>query len=122
MADHIVGGEGRDTLTGGTGADRFYYNTWDDGDPSGDTITDFVSGTDKLVFDTVDFADRGMDTTLRFRNGTTAGGGGEDWFYFNTTTKQLFWDGDGTGAAQSAVLVATLTGVASLQVADFLLE
>lgn len=116
--DVLEGGEGADRLTGGTGADQFLFNTDDDGTPWGDTITDFVSGTDDLVFDTADFA--GMSTTLQFRNGSSAGGSGS-WFYFNGSTRQLFWDVDGTGAA-APVLVATLTGVTSLSAGDFVLQ
>ncbi|WP_143710412.1 calcium-binding protein [Tabrizicola sp. TH137] len=118
--DSIVGGEGADVLTGGSGRDRFFYNTWDGGNPAGDTITDFASGVDAFVFNTVNF--EGMDTVLRFRNGTSAGGSGESWFYFNTATRQLFWDADGTGTEAAAVMVATLTGVTALRVADFELQ
>lgn len=124
--DTLVGGAGNDTLeggadadrlTGGIGADQFLFNTDDDGTPWGDTITDFVSGTDDLVFERADFA--GMSGPLQFRNGTSAGGSGS-WFYFNTATKQLFWDADGTGGG-AAVVVATLSGVSSLAAGDFVL-
>lgn len=115
-ADVLVGGDGADRMTGGAGADSFRFNRWDGGTPWGDTITDFQSGTDRLTFDTDDFA--GMGTTLRFRNGNAAGTVGESWFYFNTATDQLFWDADGIGG-DGAVLVATLTGVASLTAGDF---
>jgi len=43
--DVIAGGEGADTLTGGAGRDVFVYRTMRD---AGDTITDFVPGTDRL--------------------------------------------------------------------------
>lgn len=114
--DTLVGGVGVDTLTGGTAADVFVFDSWDGGNPFGDRITDFQTGVDSLAFATGDFA--GMDTTLRFRNGTSAGGTGESWFFFNTATDRLFWDRDGAGGA-AAVLVATLVGVDSLTAADF---
>ena len=114
--DTLNGGAGVDTLTGGTGADVFVFDSWDGTAPFGDRITDFRTGIDTLAFDTDDFA--GMDATLRFRNGTSAGGTGESWFFFNTATDRLFWDRDGTGGA-AAVLVATLVGVNTLTVADF---
>lgn len=114
--DTLNGGAGADSLTGGTGSDVFVFESWDGQNPFGDRITDFRTGIDKLAFATDDFA--GMDATLRFRNGTSAGGTGESWFFFNTTTDRLFWDVDGTGGA-AAVLVATLVGVNTLSVADF---
>ena len=115
-ADTLVGGGGSDRLTGGGGADDFRFNTWDGNAFGADRITDFVTGVDDLVFDTEDFA--GMDTTLRFVNGTQAGGSGASWFYFDTATDRLFWDRDGIGG-EAAVLIATLTGVNSLQAFDF---
>ncbi|MBW4627968.1 MAG: DUF3616 domain-containing protein [Brasilonema octagenarum HA4186-MV1] len=44
--DTIIGGVGGDTLTGGAGYDKFVYTNIRD---SGDTITDFKVGTDKIV-------------------------------------------------------------------------
>ncbi|MBP5973082.1 type I secretion C-terminal target domain-containing protein [Brasilonema sp. CT11] len=44
--DTIIGGAGADTLTGGDGYDQFVYTNIRD---SGDTITDFKVGTDKIV-------------------------------------------------------------------------
>ncbi|WP_414755083.1 CARDB domain-containing protein [Anabaena sp. CCY 9910] len=41
----ITGLQGADTLTGGAGSDRFVYSSIRD---AGDTITDFVAGTDKI--------------------------------------------------------------------------
>ena len=49
--DVIIGGGDGDVLTGGAGSDAFTYtasNQSNDADP--DTITDFVSGTDQIVF------------------------------------------------------------------------
>ncbi|MDZ8263045.1 CARDB domain-containing protein [Nostoc sp. ChiQUE01b] len=41
----LAGLQGADTLTGGAGSDRFVYSSIRD---AGDTITDFVAGTDKI--------------------------------------------------------------------------
>ncbi|MBC6435391.1 calcium-binding protein [Nostoc sp. HG1] len=43
--DALVGGLGRDILTGGDGADRFYFNSPDEGI---DTITDFTYTIDEI--------------------------------------------------------------------------
>jgi hypothetical protein len=59
-ADTIDGGKGADTLTGGAGADTFKFTSAAAANASGatfgqaDVITDFVIGTDKLQFTTVD--------------------------------------------------------------------
>lgn len=116
--DTLVGGQGRDRLTGGRGADDFVFDRSDDGDPWGDVITDFRSGTDKLVFAAEDFA--GMDATVRLAQGTAATTSGASWFIFEASRGRLFWDADGQGG-NDAVLVATLTRVTSLVEADFLL-
>lgn len=49
--DFLAGGAGRDLLTGGEGADRFvFWAAAHAGFGSGDVISDFVSGVDKVVF------------------------------------------------------------------------
>jgi serralysin len=113
--DRILGDQGADTLTGGAGADEFHYQTRHGETPWGDTITDFVSGTDKITFNTPDIS--GMGTVKHFNNGTSAGGSGS-WFYFNATDHTFYWDKDGTGSG-SAVAVAKLTGVNALTISDF---
>lgn len=114
--DTLSGGGGTDRLTGGAGVDVFVFERAGSQSPWGDRITDFRSGTDKLAFQTEDFA--GMGASPRFQNGTSAGSAGESWFYFDTGTKRLFWDADGLGGA-APIHVATLNGVASLTGADF---
>ena len=115
--DTLEGGIGSDRLTGGAGADSFRFSTrFAEGDPWGDTITDFTSGTDRLSFVVDDF--EGMDGTPRVQNGTSAGTAGESWFYFDDATDRLFWDADGIGG-QDAVLVARLIGVSALSASDF---
>jgi len=50
--DDITGGQGADTLTGGAGNDTFYINAVAESTQSvTDTITDFVTGADKLDID-----------------------------------------------------------------------
>ena len=62
--DSINGRLGADSLTGGAGVDRF---VWNDKVEGSDTITDFVSGTDKLVFSRAAFAvDGQFDNAIKF--------------------------------------------------------
>lgn len=65
--DTLMGGTGSDTLTGGSGIDRFDFTELGANNGASaygtiKTITDFVSGTDKLVF-----------AANKFDNGTLAG-------------------------------------------------
>lgn len=48
--DLLVGGTGNDKLTGGAGVDIFWFDSAANATSNKDTITDFVSGTDKLQF------------------------------------------------------------------------
>lgn len=103
-ADTLIGDFGADTMAGGAGSDSFVFGAWD-GDPFGDTIRDFVSGTDNLFFDTASFD--GMSSVLKFETGTASTRSGSA-FYFDTGAKQLWWDADGSGSGD-AVLVAKLS-------------
>lgn len=116
--DKLVGGAGEDRMSGGTGADQFIYNDSNGGFGFGDTITDFVSGVDKLVFETRFF--EGMSNSLLFSNATAAATTGSS-FYFDTATDNLYWDQDGSDVTIDAVIIATLTGVSSLTSSDFVL-
>lgn len=56
--DTLLGGLGSDTLTGGANSDRFVFNTnaaYNSATSGTDIITDFVSGTDKIVLDKTTF-------------------------------------------------------------------
>jgi Ca2+-binding RTX toxin-like protein len=48
--DILVGGSGDDILTGGVGNDQFVYQAFSDRGTLGDTINDFSTSQDKLVF------------------------------------------------------------------------
>lgn len=104
-------------LTGGSGADDFIFASDDGNDPWEDTITDFASGTDQLYFESSDFIGTGQ--VVRLVNGTAAATA-DSTFIFDTATKALYWDADGTGQNE-AIRVATLLGVTSLTSADFIL-
>jgi len=114
-ADQLRGGDGLDTLTGGAGADWFIFDTVPNAITNRDTITDFVSGTDKLqfsksVFTGLSSAALGNLTTDAFWSGAgvSTAHDATDRFIYNTTTGALFYDADGDAAGSSAVQVALL--------------
>jgi len=117
--DTLLGGDGNDTLSGGAGADVFRYTATSEG---GDTITDFVQGSDKMRFVSSQF---GGLTTLQLAGGgfvsnaTGAASGTRAQFIFNTQTRVLTYDSNGTGSGR-ATTVATLTS-GSLSASDFLM-
>ncbi len=114
-ANSLVGFGGQDTLTGGSGFDRFVYNSAADG---GDILTDF-GVDDAIAISAAGFgwglvagkslAD-GNASGGQFVLGTTAGNGLPTFLY---AQGQLSFDADGSGA-QSATLLATLTGAPAL--------
>lgn len=111
-------GLGRDTMTGGGGADYFVWESLDEFG-QGDRVTDFRTtgdAADILAFWTPGI--EGMTTTLTLVNGTAATAAGVGTFVFNTASDTLFWDGDGAGG-QAQVAIAVLTGVGSLSAANF---
>ena len=98
-ADILIGGSGEDTLTGGNDADKFHYAAVTDGGLSGDTVQDFVSGTDKFVFDTDVFGGaKDSDGSANFVSiGANSNYGGT-----NSTGKAAFVfevDDDGSGGS-----------------------
>ena len=106
--DTLEGRDGNDTLTGGLGADTFVFATM----PSGtnrELVTDFASATDKLSFDNAVFTAVGApgnfasgDPRFAAGAGLTSGQDASDRLIYNTTTGQLFFDADGTGAGVPA--------------------
>jgi Ca2+-binding RTX toxin-like protein len=124
--DIITGNAGADTITGGLGADKFVFNDT----TSSDTITDFVSGTDKLVFSDATFnlgtTNEGTgvaDTYTPFATGilettgstftTTAAR-----FGYDSISGNLYYDADGSGGTASAVQIAALGADKALVAAD----
>jgi Ca2+-binding RTX toxin-like protein len=122
--DTLSGMGGNDTLIGGTGRDSFVFNTPPEAS-NVDLVTDFVSGTDKLAFDNqVLFKSLGADGNFaagdaRFAAGAgfTSGRDASDRIVYNTTTGQLFYDPDGSGAG-AAQLVATFQGAPAIAATD----
>ena len=123
--DFILGGAGLDQLTGGAGADRFVLDA-----PIGtsfDKITDFASlasgasVVDKLAINGADYGlTAGALDASRFVNGTTAtSAAGVGQFVYNSTTKKLYWDADGSGGGAMVEVANFSTGV-NLSANDFL--
>lgn len=120
--DTITGGAGADTLTGGAGADVFLYAAV--GDSQGvtvDTITDFVSGTDKINLNAIS---GGTGAYLGEAVGygavltaLTAGGSAEA--VLDTSTHTLYVDVNGDGILNANDMAIVLTGVNALVTADF---
>ena len=128
-ANIISGGGAKDTLTGGAGADtfvlglanaantvtitdfaaedRFGITASDYGLTQGSGLVDNGSGT--LVLDPTWFA------TVTGTQGTAAGHGQ---FLYNTTTRSMMWDADGSGPA-SGIALATLQTGAVVTAANF---
>ena len=107
VANRLTGGAGADTLTGGTGADVFFFATPTDG---GDTITDFVSGTDTIELTSANFAGLpvGALAASRFVSGSApVATDGSAVFLYSTASGQLVFDTNGN-AAGGTTLIATL--------------
>jgi Ca2+-binding RTX toxin-like protein len=118
--DQLWGGNGADNMTGGGGADVFgYESAVQSQGVNTDTITDFVSGADKLFFDfgaDIDFLGNvatSDEATSALDTADTAGSA-----VFNLQTSQLLVDTTGTGVADMTI---TLTGVSGLAQDDFVL-
>ena len=160
-ADVFIGNEGADTLTGGGGADKFVFQTIreyarDSGTANGviaytagdeafdatdaDTITDFTTGSDKIVFrvegtttleDTFDSLvalTKGNLTSTNVEIGDITAsldtaGSATSFIKADTTGSdiKIYYDADGSGAG-AAVLIATLTNISTVGVSDFRVE
>lgn len=132
--DSLAGGEGNDSLTGGQGSDIFLYINWNGQGFNSfgvDVISEFISGTDKIVFH------KGSFTSISSTAGTGFSELGEfaivtsddeaaistaDIVY-NSVNGNLFYNanggnpGFGTGA-----LWLTLAGAPTLVATDFIIE
>jgi Ca2+-binding RTX toxin-like protein len=119
--DTLTGGGGADSLTGGPGADQFRFT----GLGAVDTIRDFHSGQDVLVFSASGFggglaADHAPLVDLTQSAKDFAGVAGAHFVYEHDTASYgtLYWDANG-GSGADAVSVAKLMNVASLSGGDF---
>jgi VCBS repeat-containing protein len=116
--DLLDGGLGADTLIGGAGADDYLFDTALGGG-NVDTITGFVSGSDRILLDNAVFtaiAEGGLAPGA-FVLGTAAGDA-DDRIIYDAATGNLYYDADGNGAG-AAVQFATLSGHPILTANDF---
>ena len=120
--DTLEGGSGNDWLWGGGGNDTFIFR--EAGSANADKMGDFASGFDTLAFDNAALTALGPDGAFasgdgRFfaAAGANAGHDTDDRLIYNTSTGQLYYDDDGSGA-HAAQLVATLEGAPTLAATD----
>lgn len=120
--DLLIGGAGADQLAGGAAADIFAWTSAADGR---DTLVDFLTGVDHLQMSATGFggglaAGMSLAATGRFVvNATGRADQGFGQFALETSTGQLFWDADGTGAG--ARVKIALLGTVGLAAGDFLI-
>ncbi len=116
--DMLAGLGGADTLTGGTGTDIFAVARG-----AIDTITDFEQGIDAIRLLAFDFAsvlsDRKLETDVDFFAGATGSAGAKAGFFFETSSRTLWFDGDGLSGSVSAEAVMRIQAGVTLKVGDF---
>jgi len=128
--DTITGGAGVDVMTGGAGADRFAFSantsptTVISTSSASDTITDFVSGTDKLSgTGAVAFLGNftNIQTALSAATNSLTNVVLTNSAVFVTSENTLYVLTNNNGTLNVDDVVVKMTGVTSLQVSDFLL-
>ncbi|MEQ1816954.1 MAG: peroxidase family protein [Nitrosomonas sp.] len=117
--DTLIGGAQADTLTGGNGADTFTYNLTSESTTAvRDTITDFLSGTDKINLNAID-ANTGAGGNQDFVFiGTDVAFGGSAQVRYDSVTGRLQAN---VNAGLGADFEIQLTAVPALFVTDFIL-
>jgi hypothetical protein len=119
--DGLKGSAGHDTLIGGTGLDDFIFRSVVKDDS--DIISDFSAADDTIWLDnailTAVGADGALTSAAFWANTSGVAHDSGDRIIYKTTTGEIFYDPDGSGAA-ARILIATLTGAPALTVADFM--
>lgn len=111
--DLLAGGTGNDTLLGAAGADRFLFDTTPDGNSNIDTLGDFLSGTDLLLFDDAVFSSlAGGAAPVALAEDQLALGtapvDGNDFLIFDAASNTLYYDADGVGTNAGMTAIAIL--------------
>ncbi|CAO3379224.1 cadherin-like domain-containing protein [Azospirillum argentinense] len=111
--DTLFGSSGADTLTGGAGSDRFLFGA---GNLAVDSITDFQIGQDLIEVVGTDFGNLPVGPLDAGRFALNTPADADDCFVFDTVTRILSYDPDGSGAG-AAIPIVTLN-VATLSASD----
>jgi len=127
-ADTIDGGGGNDTITGGAGADNITLGAGADvlvlnQTATADTITDYSVSDDAIQLSKATYTALGALGALTADEfvsgaGVVAGADATDRIAYDTSTGNLYYDADGSGAS-AAVLIGTFTGTPALVVGEF---
>ena len=134
--DTFVGNGGNDVLTGNAGADTFVFGNVHEQVVTGtatevqsyvdtafsltgvDTITDFLSGVDKIQLNLDQYASLAGFSVANLVSGAGAvAADADDYLLFNSTSNTLSYDADGNGAG-AAVDIAQLLGVTTFAASD----
>ena len=128
--DEIEGGAGNDILDGGAGNDTYVFTGVTLLSNGTDTIATFeeagAAGGDTLQFSLAAVNAATVSTDLsggallagNFVIGTPVAGDNNDYFIYNDTTGELWFDRDGSDGAYSAELLATLSGDPDISAGD----
>lgn len=116
-SDVVIGGYGADTLSGNGGSDTFQFLSVKD---TGDTITDFATGLDRLDFAAIDADTASAENQAFAYGGMTVqiSAYGINWFQEGGNT-YLQFDNDGNTA--TAEFEIMLSGSINLSASDFVL-
>jgi Ca2+-binding RTX toxin-like protein len=120
LANTISGNTGANTLRGGAGNDVFAFENLG----AADRIADFATGADSIgledsIFSALEWAG-GELAAGQFQSVTNVASASAGMhLIFNSTTRQLFYDADGAGTGEAAILIATLS-TGTLVEADFM--
>jgi Ca2+-binding RTX toxin-like protein len=118
--DTLVGGAGNDSLTGGGGRDVFRFDAALSAATNVDKVSGFVAADDAFQLENAVFVEVGAAGALAasaFRAGASATMASHRIVY-HSSTGQLFFDSDGSGAA-AQVLFATVAPGTAITAADF---